>query len=210
MSGAPNSRSLARRLLRLMILLYKSFKSDVAKRPPSSCTMGRISGGITGTTSRIIHSGRLPEIRNASTTSKRFRIRTRFCPEAVASSSLSSLDNWSRSISSKSFLMASAPMLASKSSSYFSRISRYSFSVRNCILVSSRAEPGSVTIYMAKYRTFSSIRGEISRIRPIREGMPLKYQIWETGAASSIWPMRSLRTLERVTSTPQRSQIFPL
>ena len=34
-----------------MMRLYKSFKSEVAKRPPSNCTMGRISGGITGITS---------------------------------------------------------------------------------------------------------------------------------------------------------------
>ena len=46
--------------------------------------------------------------------------------------------------------------------------------------------------------------------RPIREEVPLKYQMWETGAASSMWPIRSRRTLERVTSTPQRSQILPL
>ena len=30
------------------------------------------------------------------------------------------------------------------------------------------------------------------------------------GAASSMWPMRSRRTFERVTSTPQRSQMMPL
>jgi hypothetical protein len=33
----------------------------VAKRPPSSGTSGRSSGGITGTTVRIIHSGLLPD-----------------------------------------------------------------------------------------------------------------------------------------------------
>ncbi len=38
----------------------------------------------------------------------------------------------------------------------------------------------------------------------------LKYQMWLTGAASSMWPMRSRRTFERVTSTPQRSQTMPL
>ena len=42
------------------------------------------------------------------------------------------------------------------------------------------------------------------------KGIPLKYQIWDTGAASLMWPMRSLRTLALVTSTPQRSQITPL
>ena len=31
----------------------------MAKRPPSSCTIGRSSGGITGTTSRIIARGSL-------------------------------------------------------------------------------------------------------------------------------------------------------
>ena len=38
----------------------------------------------------------------------------------------------------------------------------------------------------------------------------MKYQMWVTGAASSMWPMRSRRTLERVTSTPQRSHTIPL
>ena len=38
----------------------------------------------------------------------------------------------------------------------------------------------------------------------------LKYQMWLTGAASSMWPMRSRRTLAVVTSTPQRSQTMPL
>ena len=50
----------------------------------------------------------------------------------------------------------------------------------------------------------------MSRISPIRLGIPLKYQIWETGAASAIWPTRSLRTLAFVTSTPHLSQITPL
>ncbi len=31
-----------------------------------------------------------------------------------------------------------------------------------------------------------------------------------TGAASSMWPIRSRRTLDRVTSTPQRSHTMPL
>src|SRR5699024_12375058 len=40
-SGAPSSSSRARRLFRLIIRRYRSFKSEVANRPPSSCTMGR-------------------------------------------------------------------------------------------------------------------------------------------------------------------------
>src|SRR5215831_17472097 len=43
----------------------------------------------------------------------------------------------------------------------------------------------------------------------MREGSPLKNQTCEQGDASSIWPRRSRRTLERVTSTPHLSQITP-
>src|SRR5699024_12182738 len=66
-----------RRLLRLITRRYKSFKSLVAKRPPSSCTIGRISGGMTGNASSTIHSGLFPEFLNASTTSKRRIARVR-------------------------------------------------------------------------------------------------------------------------------------
>src|SRR5207247_115097 len=38
---------------------------------------------MTGVTSRIIHSGLLPLLRNASTTSRRLRIFMRFWPEAL-------------------------------------------------------------------------------------------------------------------------------
>src|SRR6185503_8216435 len=34
--------------------------------------------------------------------------------------------------------------------------------------------------------------------------------MWVTGAASSMWPIRSRRTLARVTSTPHLSQMMPL
>ena len=47
-------------------------------------------------------------------------------------------------------------------------------------------------------------------MRPIRLGTPFRYQMWQTGAASSMCPIRSRRTLARVTSTPQRSQMIPL
>ena len=146
MSGAPSSSSRFKRLLRLMTRRYRSLRSLVANRPPSSWTMGRMSGGITGTASKIIHSGRLPEMRKDSTTSRRLRMRARFWPAAVSSSAFSSWETFSTSTSSSSFLMASAPMPAWKSSSYFSRRSRYSFSVRVCILDSSFTLPGSVTM----------------------------------------------------------------
>jgi len=145
-SGAPSSNKRFKRLFLLITRRYKSFKSEVANLPPSNCTIGRISGGMTGIASKIIHSGRLPEARNASTTSKRFRIRTRFCPAAVNNSSFSSAASCSKSIFSRSVLIASAPIPAWKSSSYFSRISRYSFSLSICFSCNSRTLPGSVTM----------------------------------------------------------------
>ena len=44
----------------------------MAKRPPSNGTKGRNSGGNTGRTFKIIHSGRLFELNSASITLRRF------------------------------------------------------------------------------------------------------------------------------------------
>ena len=43
----------------------------------------------------------------------------------------------------------------------------------------------------------------------MREGVPFRNQMWLTGAASSMWPMRSRRTLDWITSTPHFSQVMP-
>ena len=64
-------------------------------------------------------------------------------------------------------------------------------------------------MYWAKYRTRSRLRGDRSSSRPSRLGTPLENQMCATGADSSMWPMRSRRTLARVTSTPQRSHLMP-
>ena len=107
--------------------------------------MGRSSGGMTGRTSIIIHSGLLWLRRKASTTSRRLTSLAFFWPPAVASSSRSLTESSSQSIWESSFLMASAPMPASKSFSYFSRMSRYSRSER-IWQRSSGVSPGSVTM----------------------------------------------------------------
>ena len=97
-SGASRSISLFRRLFLLMTLLYRSLRSEVANLPPSRGTRGRRSGGRTGTIFRIIHSGRLPESRNASTTLRRLPSFLRFASERVVCiSSLSSRERDSRS-----------------------------------------------------------------------------------------------------------------
>src|SRR5690606_32767400 len=69
--------------------------------------------------------------------------------------------------------------------------------------------PGSVTTKDSKYSTRSISRRVMSRNRPMRDGRDLRNQIWATGLASSMWPMRSRRTLARVTSTPHFSQTMP-
>ena len=43
----------------------------------------------------------------------------------------------------------------------------------------------------------------------MRLGRPLKNQTWLAGLASSMCPIRSRRTRERVTSTPHLSQTTP-
>ena len=50
----------------------------------------------------------------------------------------------------------------------------------------------------------------MSSSRLIGLGTPFRYQLWQTGEASVMWPIRSRRTFERVTSTPHRSQMMPL
>ena len=65
-SGALSSKSLFNLLFLFITLLYKSFRSEVAKRPPSSGTKGLKSGGNTGNTFITIHSGLFPDSLNAS------------------------------------------------------------------------------------------------------------------------------------------------
>ena len=120
-SGERNSIRRFRRLLRLMTRRYKSLRSDVAKRPPSSGTSGRSSGGMTGITSIIIHSGRDPDSRNASTSFNLFTSFLRFASEPVSAKSSRILTrSSSRSISVRIRLIASAPISASKASSPYS------------------------------------------------------------------------------------------
>ncbi len=90
----------------------------MAKRPPSSGTSGRSSGGITGITVSTIHSGRLPLSRNDSTSFSRLMIFFGFSsPVATARSARSVSASESRSIAASISRMASAPMPARKASS---------------------------------------------------------------------------------------------
>ena len=209
-SGAPNSNNLFNLLFLFITLLYKSFKSDVANLPPSNCTIGLNSGGITGTTDIIIHSGLVFESLNESTVSNLFTSLLFFCSLAVSNSFLICLDNLSKSIFSNNSFKASAPIFAlNEPLPYFSSASWYSFSFKTWHSAKSDV-PLSVTMYEAKYTIFSRFLGETSNIKAILLGIPLKYQICATGAASSICPILSLLTFDFVTSTPHLSQTIPL
>ena len=126
-----------RRLLRLMTRRYRSFRSEVAKRPPSSCTIGRRSGGMTGRVDRIIHSGRAPDLRKASIRRRRLIAFLRRWPEVCRISTCSRWASSSRSSCSMIFLIASAPMPASNMPAVLLGSERYSDSVRVCMTLMS-------------------------------------------------------------------------
>ena len=112
-SGALNSIRRLRRLFLLMTRRYRSLRSEVAKRPPSRGTSGRNSGGITGTTSKIIHSGLAPELINASTSLSRLTNFFRLASDFVSFKSLFSISYSSvSSIRSNIKRIASAPIPA--------------------------------------------------------------------------------------------------
>ena len=52
-------------------------------------------------------------------------------------------------------------------------------------------------------------RSVMSSTIPIRDGRLFRNQMCATGLASSMWPIRSRRTLASVTSTPHFSQMTP-
>ena len=101
---------------------------------------------MTGTTSNTIQAGLLPDLRNASTTFSRLMALARACSEVVLENcAFNSALKASRSISSSRVLSASAPILAAKRSSNFSRLSWYSSSVNVSIFLRS-VSPGSMTM----------------------------------------------------------------
>ena len=124
-SGAFNSSRRFRRLLRLMTRRYRSFKSEVAKRPPSRGTSGRNSGGNTGSTSNTIQSGLMPDDTNASRIFRRFAYFLIFVSELVASSSARSVTtSFGTSRARNKARTPSAPITAENSSPYSSSLAR--------------------------------------------------------------------------------------
>ncbi len=144
-SGAPSSWMCFRRLFRLMMRRYRSFKSLVAKRPLSRGTNGRRSGGITGMTSMTIHSVLLPEWRKESMIRNCFINLVLLGPacSVLIRSRSSSAVFWIVMSRSRS-LTALAPMPALNAPLYSCLYFWYSSSLSNCFLRSG-VVPGSVT-----------------------------------------------------------------
>ena len=144
-SGALSSSSRRNRLLRLITRRYRSFRSEVANRPPSRGTSGRRSGGNTGNTDITIHCGLLPDSMKESTSFSRLIKRLSLVSDLVASISSRNLrDSDSRSISFNRSWTASAPIRASNSSPCSSIASRYCSSLSSCPR-SSVVSPSSMT-----------------------------------------------------------------
>ena len=124
MSGALRSSRRFRRLFRLITRRYRSLRSEVAKRPPSSGTRGRRSGGSTGNTFITIHSGLFPEPWKASMSFKRLDSFLILVSEFVCgiSSRRTLISSFRSSWVSRSKI-ASAPIFATKSSPYCSSAS---------------------------------------------------------------------------------------
>ena len=142
-SGAFSSNRRRKRLLRLITRRYRSFKSDVAKRPPSSGTNGRKSGGSTGSTSKTIHSGLIPDFLNASSNFNRLVFFLIFSSEPLGSLRSFSIEPSMSMLCSKS-LIPSAPILAWNSSPYSLNLASKSSSDMMLNFFSG-VMPGSVT-----------------------------------------------------------------
>ena len=174
MLGAPKSNRRFKRLLRLITRRYKSFKSEVAKRPPSNCTIGRSSGGITGRTSKIIQDGSFPELRNASNTSRRLIARVRRCPCAVLILLLRSLLLYLNRC-----LVVAFNCFCTHSSlnvlPYRSRYARYSF--QKVIASYQVVYLHFLLQHKKRNKLLLQAREDMSKTSPMRLGIPLKYQI---------------------------------
>ena len=141
--------------------------------------MGRSSGGITGRTERIIHSGRVPERRKASMRRSRLIAFLRRCPEVVRTSTWRERASSSSSIRVMMSRIASAPMPAQKTRPLRAPDPYFSSRYRNSVSVSWVMVP-SCSISSRVLR-ISSLRFSASTLRASRPA----------SIAASIWMRRS-------------------
>ena len=144
----------------------------------------------------IIHSGLLPEMRKASTTSRRLTMRAFFWPEA----SLSSARSWGGEL-----------LQVDVGEQLLHRLGAHArlkvvlvllphvpvFLLREDLVLGQGGEAGVGDNIAGEVEHLLQNPGADVQQQAHPGGMPLKYQMWLTGAASSMWPMRSRRTLAR-------------
>ena len=107
-------------------------------------------------------------------------------------------------------LTASAPIPAWKESSPNSSWAFVKASSVKSWPLASVVRPGSTTIKLSKYKTFSTSLSFISIARAILLGRDFKNHICATGQAKSMCPILSRLTFDFVISTPHFSQMIPL
>ena len=178
MSGALRSKSLFNLLFLFITLLYKSFKSEVANLPPSKGTSGLNSGGITGTDVKIIHSGLFPEFINDSISFNLLTVRSSVTLDFMSfKDSLNFCCSFLRSKLTKISLTASAPIPAVNESSPNSSWALINASSEISWPFFKVVRPGSTTIKLSKYNTFSTSLSFISIAREILLGNDFKNQM---------------------------------
>ncbi len=167
----------------------------MAKRPPSSCTIGRSSGGMTGRTSSTIHDGAVLDLRKASTTRRRLIAFWRRWPLVDFNSSRRRSASLARSIWLSSSRTAAAPMPALNTLPYRSTYSRYWVSVRRsrtfsassssrCLTMSARSVSSSVRpVSWAPARLPSSSVRQPAISAPVASSMSVRR--WANWAVSS-------------------------
>ena len=130
----------------------------MANRPPSSCTIGRSSGGRTGSWVRTIHSGLLPDFTKASITLRRLIAFLRRWPDVVRTSSWRPFRRPSREDVDRISRAASAPIPARNTSPKRSRSSRY----RDSVSKSRIAIPFNSSI-LAPISSSTAVRSSVKR-----------------------------------------------
>ena len=160
---------------------------------------------------KIIHSGLFLELIKDSINFKRFIALSSATFDFIVLIALLKVSfSFSKFKLLKSSLIASAPIPTVKDSSPNSSWALIYSSSEISWFFLNLVRPGSNTIKLSKYKTFSTSINFISTAKDILLGKDFKNQICATGDASSMWPILSLRTFARVTSTPHFSQTMPL
>ena len=208
-SGALSSSRRFRRLLRLITRRYRSFRSEVAKRPPSSGTSGRRSGGSTGSTSMIIQSGLMPglverlehlqalgDLLDLGLGAGGGELVAQLVdvaadvelPQQVADALGA---HGRREVVAVLLDLGEVVVLGEQLAAVQRRHARVGhdvgFEIQHALDVAQR-----------HVEHHAQARGQALQEPDVRDGL-----------ASSMWPMRSRRTLASVTSTPHFSQITP-